>query len=440
MSRFARVRENAIKDKRLQFTSLMHHITPTGLKQSFYQLKRKAAKGVDGVSWQDYQEDSDKKLIDLHARIQDGSYKPQPARQIYLSKDDGTQRPLSIQCIEDKIAQHAMVILLNQIYEADFMGFSYGFRPNRSQHDALDALTYGISKKKVNWVLDLDLQKFFDTVEHDWLIRMIEHRVGDKRLIKLITRWIKVGVVGENGQRTAAVCGVPQGAVISPLLANIYLHYVFDLWTHQWRGKQAKGEVLITRYADDAVLCFQYEWEARRYLSMIKTRLKAFGLAIHPDKTRLIRFGRFAAKQRAQRNEKKPKSFDFLGFTHYCTTRRNGEFKVGRKTMRKKFVKQIQIVQLGLRKRMHDSIGETLKWLRSVLRGHMNYYSVPGNFQSVSKFHNAVIRRWLKMLRRRSQRHHIIWKNFSQWVTKYLPKVRIVHSYPEMRFLARYSK
>ena len=229
------------------------------------------------------------------------------------------------------------------------------------------------------------------------------------------------------------------------MLANIYLHYVFDLWTHQWRGKQAKGEVLITRYADDAVLCFQYEWEARRYLSMLKTRLKIFGLAVHPDKTRLIRFGRFAAKQRVQRNEKKTKSFDFLGFTHYCTTRncttrRNGEFKVGRKTMRKKFVKQIQIVQLGLRKRMHDSIGETLKWLRSVLTGHMNYYSVPGNLQSVSKFHNAIIRRWLKMLRRRSQRHRIIWKNFGQWVIKYLPKVRIVHSYPEMRFLARYSK
>lgn len=440
MSRFAHVRENARKDKRLQFTSLMHHITPIGLKQSFYQLKRKAAKGVDGVSWHNYQEDSDKKLRDLHARIQNGSYKPKPARRIYLSKDDGTQRPLSIQCIEDKIAQHAMVILLNQIYETDFMGFSYGFRPKRSQHDALDALTYGISKKKVNWVLDLDLQKFFDTVEHDWLIRMIEHRVQDKRLIKLITRWIKIGVVGENGQRTAAVCGVPQGAVISPLLANIYLHYVFDLWTHQWRSKQTKGEVLITRYADDAVLCFQHEWEARRYLRMLKTRLKVFGLAVHPDKTRLIRFGRFAAKQRVQRNEKKPRSFDFLGFTHYCTTRRNGEFKVGRKTKRKKLIKQILEVQLGLRKRMHNSIGETLKWLRSVLTGHMNYYSVPGNFESVAKFHNVVIRRWLKMLRRRSQRHRIIWERFGLWVKKYLPKVRIVHPYPEMRFIAKHSK
>jgi len=440
MSRFARVRENAIKDKRLQFTSLMHHITPIGLEQSFYQLKRNAAKGVDGVSWQDYQEDLKTKLNDLHTRIQSGSYKPQPSRRIYLLKDDGTQRPLSIQCIEDKISQHAVVCLLNQIYEVDFMGFSYGFRPKRSQHDALDALTYGISKKKVNWVLDLDLQKFFDTVEHDWLIQMLKHRVKDSRLLKLITRWIKIGAVNESGQRIAASCGVPQGAVISPLLANIYLHYVFDLWTHQWRGKQARGEVIITRYADDAVLCFQYEGDAKRYLRMLETRLKHFGLAIHPDKTRLIRFGRFATQQRAQRNEQKPECFNFLGFTHYCTTRRKGEFKVGRKTMKKKLKKQIQAVQLGLRKRMHDNIGDTIKWLRSILIGHMNYYSVPGNFQSVSKFHNEVIRRWLKMLRRRSQRHRIIWDKFGLWVRKYLPKVRVIHPYPEMRFRARYSK
>lgn len=440
MSRLTRVREKAMKDGKQSFTTLMHHITLELLRDSFYQLNRQSARGVDGMQWREYQESLEESLLDLHTRIQRGGYRPKPARRVFIPKGDGTQRSLSIQCIEDKIAQQAVVTLLNQIYETDFKGFSYGFRPQRSQHDALDALAYGICKKKVNWVLDLDIRQFFDTVEHDWLIRMIQYRVHDKRLVKLITRWIKVGVVDEMGHRQPAQCGVPQGAVISPLLSNIYLHYVFDLWSHQWRKKRARGEVLIVRYADDAVLCFQHKPEANEYLALLNQRLKDFGLTTHPDKTRLIRFGRYATEQCLNRGEGKPQSFDFLGFTHFCTVRRNGEFKLGRKTIRKRLISQIKTVQRELRKRLHEPVGPTLKWLRSVLTGHMNYYSVPGNGKCISLFHYEVVRRWFKMLRRRSQRHDIVWEKFGPWVRRVLPKVRIVHPYPEMRFRAKYSK
>lgn len=440
MSGLARVREKANKDKQQSFTALMHHLTPELLSQSFYQLKRQAAMGIDGMQWQDYQEDLGSRLVDLQARIQSGRYKPKPARQVHIPKGNGEQRTLSIQCLEDKLVQQAVVTLLNQIYETDFLGFSYGFRPKRSQHDALDALTYGLCKKKVNGVLDLDIRQFFDSVEHDRLIQMLQHRVRDKRLIKLIVRWIKVGAVDESGKRQAAHCGLPQGAVISPLLSNIYLHYVFDQWSQQWRNRRATGEVLIIRYADDAVLCFQNQWEAKEYLRQLNSRLEKFGLTLHPEKTKLIQFGRFAAEQRARHKQGKPETFDFLGFTHYCTVRRNGSFKVGRKTIRKRLVSQIKAVQQGLRKRMHDPVDLTLKWLRSVITGHMNYYSVPGNGKQVSVFMNEIVRRWIKMLRRRSQRHTITGDRFGPWVRRKLPKVRIVHPYPEVRFRARYSK
>lgn len=436
---FACIREIAKRDKEQSFTALMHHLTPELLRQSFNQLKRQAAKGVDGISWYSYQEELESRLLGLHQRIQKGRYKPKPARRVYIPKGNGEERPLSIQCVEDKLVQQAVVTLLNQIYEAGFKGFSYGFRSKRSQHDALDALTYGISKKKVNWVLDLDIRQFFDTVEHDWLIRMIQHRVRDRRLIKLISRWIKVGVIDGEGGRQSARCGLPQGAVISPLLSNIYLHYVFDLWSHQWRKKRVKGDVLIVRYADDAVLCFQNKWDAKEYLALLHQRLNKFGLAVHPEKTRLIRFGRYAKAQRARYKKGKPQTFDFLGFTHFCTERRNGDFKVGRKTIRKRLVNQINAVQRELRRRMHESIGLTLKWLRSVLMGHMNYYSVPGNGQSISLFHNEIVERWFKILRRRSQRYTITWERFGPWVRRVLPKVHIVHPYPEMRFRVRYS-
>ncbi len=435
-----RVRESARKDKNQRFTSLMHHLTPALLRRGYERLKHDAAVGIDGVSWAVYREDLDDRLMDLHARIRKGNYKPQPARRIYIDKGGGEQRPISIQCTEDKIVQQAVVLLLNEIYEADFMGFSYGFRPGRSQHTALDALAFGITSRRVNWVLDLDIRQFFDSVEHDWFIRMLRHRIQDPRLIKMITRWIKVGVKEADGRRQPAARGLPQGAVISPLLSNLYLHYVFDVWSHRWRQVKARGEVLMVRYADDAVLCFEHKTDAEDYLERLKIRLSQFGLAVHPDKTRLIRFGRKAADHGAALGEGRPQSFDFLGFTHYCTRTRKGGFKLGRKTIRSRLIHQIKAVQAGLRLRMHDSIGLTLKWLRSVLTGHMNYYGVPGNLKSVSLFHYEVVRRWFKMLRRRSQRSKLVWDRFGPWTRRYLPRVHIVHPYPEVRFRARYSK
>ena len=440
MSRLTRVRESAVRHRKQSFTTLLHHLTPTLLEESFYQLKRKAAEGVDGISWSQYEEGLEDRIGDLCKRIQDGRYRPKSARRVEIPKADGSKRPLSILCVEDKIAQQAAVTILNQIYETDFMGFSYGFRPQRSQHDALDALAWSITRTRVNWVLELDIQRFFDTVDHEWLIRMVQHRVQDKRLIKLIVRWIKVGTADDMGKRHPAQRGVPQGAVISPLLANIYLHYVFDIWSHQWRRKEAKGAVTVVRYADDVVLGFQYEREAKEYLGQLKQRLQAFGLAIHPEKTRLIRFGRFAMSQRAVRGEGKPETFDFLGFTHFCTTCKRGDFKLGRKTSSKRLIKQIQEVKRVLRQRMHSPVIENLEWLNQVVRGHVNYYGVPGNSNAIGRFRLEIVRRWMKLLQRRSQRTRLNWDKFSPWVDKRLVKARIVHPYPEQRFRAKHSR
>lgn len=438
MSPLMRVREAAKKEQSLQFTSLMHHLTPELLKGSFYQLKRGAAKGIDGISWKDFQENLDKEIQQLHEALQCGHYKPLPSRRVFIPKADGTSRPLSIQCIRDKVVQQAVVILLNQIYEVDFMGFSYGFRPKRSQHDALDALTFGITKRKISWVLDLDIQKFFDTVDHDWLVEMVRHRIKDERLITLMIKWIRVGSINDEGRREAAKQGVPQGAVISPLLANIYLHYVFDLWSDRWRRQEAKGEMVMVRFADDAVLGFQYEWEAKKFASELKGRLGQFGLTLHPKKTRLIRFGRFAQSQNRERGIKRTDTFTFLGFIHYCTRMRNGQFKVGRKTA--KLTKQIKDFQAELSKRLHVPVAENARWIASVLRGHINYFGVPGNTESLSQFHNEICRRWLKSLRRRSQKSNITWAKFGKWVRRFLPKVRVVHPYPITRFFANHSR
>ena len=440
MSRLAGVREVAIRERKLTFTALMHQVTPELLVTSFYQLKKQAARGVDGISWSEYEEGLETRVSDLHRRIQSGRYKPQPARRVYIPKGNGELRPLSIQCVEDKVAQQAVSMLLGQIYETDFMGFSYGFRPNRSQHDALDALTFGIVKRKVNWVLDLDIRKFFDTVEHEWLIRMLQHRVKDSRLLKLIVRWIKVGFVDDVGRRHPAHFGVPQGSVISPLLSNIYLHYVFDLWSNKWRADNAQGDIVIIRYADDAVLGFQNKWDANRYQAQLIERLAKFGLSLNTDKTRLIRFGRFASAQRAKYGAGKPESFEFLGFTHYCSRKRNGDFMVGRITSRKRLVTQIKAVQVELRRRLHMPPRQTLAWLVRVLRGHANYYSVPGNIVRVSEFRQQLVKRWYKLLRRRSQRTSVNWSWFGPWVTSNLPKVRVVHPFPEERFYAKHPQ
>lgn len=439
-SRLLAVREAARKNKKQQFTNLFHHVSEALLLQSFDQLKRHSAPGCDGVIWEYYAENVQNHISELHDRLQRGQYRPMPARRVLIPKEDGTERTLSIICLEDKIVQQATVTVLNQIYEVDFMGFSYGFRPGRGQHDALDALNVAIMERKVNWVLDLDISKFFDTVEHDWLIRFIEHRIRDKRILRLIKQWITVGVVDEHGHRQQSHRGVPQGAVCSPLLANIYLHYSFDLWMNKGR-QNAQGDVVIVRYADDAILGFQKYSDARECLSALHQRLEQFGLKVHPDKTRLVRFGRLALKQYEERPDRgKPGTFDFLGFTHYIGRLRTGKHTVMRKTKRKRQIAQLKRVKQELRKRLHERPAETGRWLTRVVQGHINYYGVPFNHRAISQFVEEVKRLWLKALRRRSQRHNMTWERFKWLCKNWIPKPRVVHPYPLQRFYAKHPR
>jgi len=348
-SRLEAVRQAARQSRDVRFTALLHHITIDLLKQSYAALQRDAAPGIDGVTWRAYGENLEAKLTVLHERIHKGSYRARPAKRSYIPKADGSKRPLSIWCLEDKIVQQAVVSVLEAIYEQDFVGFSYGFRPGRGQHDALDALQAGIYRRRVSWVLDADIRGFFDAMAHSWIIRFLEHRIADKRILRLIAKWLKVGIV-EDGRRTRGTCGAPQGAVISPILANVYLHYVFDLWVHRWRRTKASGDVIVIRYADDTIVGFQHEHEARVFLDDLKERMRAFELALHPDKT----------KQRMERGEGKPETFDFLGFTHFCTrSRKWGSFVIGRKTIKKRMVRKLQAIKMELRRRMHDPIAKT---------------------------------------------------------------------------------
>jgi group II intron reverse transcriptase/maturase len=344
---------------------------------------------------------------------------------------------LSISCLEDNIVQQAVATVLEAIYEEDFVGFSYGFRSGRSQHDALDALHAGIYRRQVNWVLDADIQGFFDAMAHSWTIRFLEHRIADKRILRLVAKWLKVGIV-EDGRVTRSVQGAPQGAVISPILANVYLHYVYDLWVHRWRQTKASGDMIVIRYADDTIVGFQHEHEAKAFLDDLKERMRAFELALNPDKTRLIRFGRHAAKQCQMRGEGKPETFEFLGFTHFCTrSRKWGSFVIGRKTSKKRMVRRLQMVKVELRRRMHDSIAWTGAWVRQMLQGHLNYYAVPGNEPSLRWFVAEVRWRWLKILKRRSQRSFLHWDEFARMTDCFTPPIRILHPQPVHRFDAR---
>ena len=360
-----RVREAARKDRKLKFTALLHHVSIDLLRDSYFSLKKQAAPGVDGVTWEEYGRDLGARLADLHGRIHRGAYRAQPSRRVWIPAD-GRQRPLGIAALEDKIVQYAVGTVLNQIWEEDFLGFSYGFRPGRSQHDALDALYVGITRKKVDWVLDLDVRSFFDKVDHNWMIKFVEHRIGDKRMVRLIQKWLKAGVM-EQDRWCETEEGTPQGSVISPILANLYLHYVLDLWVDQWRRKKATGDVIIVRYADDAVLGFQHRKEAERFLGELRERMGKFGLELHSEKTRLIEFGRYAAEHRTKRGEGRPETFNFLGFTHICgTSRKTGYYTVIRQTIGKRMAAALKQIQTQLRQRMHDSLAETAKWLQSV--------------------------------------------------------------------------
>jgi RNA-directed DNA polymerase len=433
----AAVRQAARQSREVRFTALLHHITIELLEQSYFALKRNSAPGIDGVTWQVYGENLAEKLTDLHARIHRGGYRARPARRTHIPKPDGSQRPLSILCLEDKIAQQAVASVLEAIYEADFMGISYGFRPGRGQHDALDALHAGIYRRQVNWVLDADIQGFFDAMSHDWIVRFLRHRIADKRILRLIAKWLKVGITDGN-RVTRSSRGAPQGAVISPILANIYLHYAFDLWAHAWRQKRASGDVIVIRYADDIVLGIQHEREGQAFLRDLRERLRKFELALHPDKTRLIRFGRHAAEQRRKLRQGKPETFDFLGFTHFCTRSRiTGAFVIGRKTIKKRMRAQLRAIKMELRRRWHDPIAATGVWLNKVLTGHLNYYAVPLNARSVTWFFSRVKALWQQTLSRRGHRASMTWEKFTRLTDRFFPPIQILHPMPCHRFDAR---
>jgi RNA-directed DNA polymerase len=435
-----RVREVARRDRRARFTALLHHGTVERLREGFFALKHEAAPGVDGITWDQYEVGLDDRLRDLHRRIQEGTYRAQPTRRVFIPKADGRQRPLGLAALEDKIVQRAVVRVLNQIDEVDFLGFSYGFRPKRSQHDALDALWVGLMRKKVNWVLDADIRGFFDNIDHGWLQKSLEPRIADRRILRLVQQWLKAGVF-EDGQGTKTEVGTPQGAVASPLLANVFLHDVFDLWVQQWRTKFATGDLIVVRYADDFVVGFQHRREAERFLHELGERFEKFGLARHPEKTRLIEFGRFAAENRRQRRERKPETFVFLGFTHICgrTFKRPG-FIVKRETATKRLRAKLQEVKPELTLRRHEPIPKQGKWRRGVVQGYFNYHGVSGNIAALDAFQSETTRYWLRSLRRRSQRHRMTWKRFRRHVDRWIPHPKILHPYPDVRFDAQHPK
>lgn len=433
MSGLDRIRKAARKDNDLRFTSLMHHITVDLLRSSYKSLKRDAAPGIDDVTWKQYGENLEEALPNLHERVQNGSYRAIPSKRIWISKPDGRKRPIGIAVVEDKIVQHATVQVLNQIYEEIFLGFSYGFRPKRHQHNALDAISVGITRRKVGWILDADISGFFDAISHEWLMKFVEHRIADPKILALIRNWLRAGV-SEEGQWSKTTVGTPQGAVISPLLANIYLHYVLDLWVNSWR-ERVSGEVIIIRYADDWITGFQYHNEAIRFQQELRERLHKFGLEVHPEKTRLLEFGRFAIENRAKREEGKPETFDFLGFTHICAkTRKNNRFTIRRITIAKRQRAKVKELRKEIMRRMHMPVPKQGKWLRSVLLGYLNYYAVPGNRKSGDSFRTELVKAWLHALRRRSQRGaSLTWDRIKRLVKTWLPTVKVKHPYPSQR-------
>src|SRR3954447_16929479 len=418
-SELDRVREVAQKDREARFTALLHHVSVDRLRAAYGALRPQAAPGVDGGTWRDYGRDLEANLRALHARVQRGGDRARPSRRAYIPKADGRLRPLGIAALEDKILQRAVVEVLGAIYETDFLGFSYGCRPGRSPHDALDALAVAIRRRRVNWVLDADLRDFVTSLDHGWLEKFLEHRIADERMLRLIRKWLKAGVI-ENGIRSETVEGTPQGASASPLLANVYLHYVFDLWAEQWRRRNAHGEMIIVRFADDYIVGFEHQRDAQRFLADLRDRLPRFALELHAEKTRLIEFGRYAAERRRTRRLGKPETFDFLGFTHICAKQRNGRFTVKRVTISKRMRAKLRQVKDEMARRRHRPIPEQGRWLASVVRGHCAYYAVPGNSRAVRAFRTQVTRHWCAELRRRSQRHRLDWERMNRLATRWL--------------------
>jgi RNA-directed DNA polymerase len=434
-----RIRQRARERKKERFTALLHHISPDLLEAEFFALKENAAPGTDGLTWRDYEQNLEGNLADLHARVHRGAYRPLPSRRVYIPKPDGRQRPLAVAALEDKIVQRATAAVLNAIYEEDFLGFSYGFRPGRGAHDALDALVVAIESRKVNFIVDADIRSFFDTVSQQWLIRFVEHRIGDRRIIRLIQKWLRAGVL-EDGVVNVSEMGTAQGAVISPLLANIYLHYVLDLWAERWRRHEATGDMIIVRYADDFIVGFEHEGDARRFLDAMRERLKEFALSLHPEKTRLIEFGRFAAENRKRRGLGKPETFDFLGFTFICGKTRRGKFQVQRKSRRDRMRAKLQEIKQALRRRVHQPIPQQGQWLRQVITGYFNYHAVPTNGRALATFRFYAIDLWRRTLRRRSQKDRTAWTRIERLANDFLPRSRILHPWPDKRFAVRHPR
>jgi group II intron reverse transcriptase/maturase len=427
-----RIRRVAKERKKEKFTSLLHHISIDLLDEAFSELKHDAAPGIDGLTWCDYEQNLERDLEDLHARVHRGAYRALPSRRTYIPKPDGRQRPLAIAALEDKIVQRATAAVLNAIYEEDFLGFSYGFRPGRSTHDALDALDVGINSTKVNWIVDADIRSFFDEISQEWLVRFLEHRIGDRRIIRLIQKWLKVGVL-EDGIVTVRDRGTGQGSVISPLLANIYLHYALDLWAERWRRREATGDMIIVRYADDFIVGFQHKADARRFLDEMRKRLQEFALSLHPEKTRLIEFGRFAARDRKERGLGKPETFNFLGFTFICGKSRTGKFQLKRKTRRDRMRAKLRMVKEEMRRRMHQPIPVQGNWLHKVVKGYFNYHAVPTNLRALAAFRAAIAKRWLRTLTRRSDTANLNWTRMNKLIDDWLPQPRILHPWPSQR-------
>ena len=434
-----RVRKAASKRKKEKFTALFHHISVEHLEAAFFELQENAAAGVDGLTWRAYQADLERNLEDLHGRLHRGAYRPLPSRRVYIPKPDGRRRRLAVAALEDKIVQRAAMAVLNAIYEGDFLGFSYGFRPGRGAHDAMDALVVGIESRKVNFILDADIRSFFDTVDQEWLIRFVEHRVGDRRIVRLIHKWLKAGVL-EDGIVNVSDKGTGQGAVISPLLANIYLHYGLDQWAEGWRRHEATGDMIIVRYADDFIVGFEYESDAQRFLDAMRERLGKFALSLHPEKTRLIEFGRLAAESRERRGLGKPETFNFLGFTFICGKTRTGKFQIKRKTRPDRLRAKLKMIKEEMWKRMHQPIPAQGKWLGRVVRGYFNYHAVPTNARALVAFRHHVTDLWRRTLRRRSQKDRITWARMTQLVDAWLPQPIILHPWPSVRFAVTHPR
>jgi RNA-directed DNA polymerase len=434
-----RVRQAARQRMKQTFTALLHHVTIDSLRDAFLALRRRAAPGVDGVTWQDYETGLEGHLQDLHSRVHRGTYRALPVRRRLIPKPDGRQRPLGIAALEDKIVQRAVVTVLNAIYEEDFLGFSYGFRPGRGQHDALDALCVAIKGKRVNWILDADIRSFFDEIDQEWLIRFLEHRVGDERIIRLVRKWLKAGVLDE-GQWSVSEKGTPQGAVASPLLANVYLHYVFDLWAQQWRKHEASGDMIVVRYADDLVMGFEHEADARRFWDAMRERFERFALELHGDKTRLLEFGRYAIERRQRNGQGRPQTFNFLGFTFICGRSRRGAFLLRRHTRRDRMREALRKVKEELRHRRHDSIAEQGRWLKSVVTGYFAYHAVPTNAQAIGAYRHHVIDLWRRSLKRRSQKDRMTWARMGRLACEWLPPPHVLHPWPQDRMAVRYPR